>query len=370
MRYLVVLILSLVTIVSEAQSLGVSARSARSKGMGGVAVPFVGGFESLYINPAALGKNNGIQLRLLGLSAGLNDELWNNRENFSNIDGNDPTTFDPLFGKRLQAQTFLQAGLAVKGLALGYLKDVYVTAELHNPVLPSFETYYRQDDAYYLGGGFDLGEGLYAGLAVKRIFRRGGDIQELSVDDIAGTTRPEDIARRFDNAGQGYGVDFALTKEFQEHALKPSFTVVWQDIGGTSFQHKEGPEAPSHIQQNLIFGAGVSAEAPGFLWALGFEARHLLEPDLDMGKKLHLGTEIGVGIFNFRGGFNQGYFVYGAGLDFWFLKLDAARYTEELGLYPGQSSDPRYMVSLSLDLSFDADFNIADNRRSKLKQRR
>lgn len=370
MKYLVFFFLITSTIASHAHSLGVSARSARSKGMGGVAVPFVNGFESLYINPAALGKNNEIQLRLLGFSAGINDELWNSREVFSDIDPDDPTTFDSLFGKRIQAQTFLQAGLAVKGLAIGYLKDIYVTAELHNPVLPSFETYYRQDDAYYLGGGFDLGDGLYAGLAVKRIFRRGGDIQELSVGDLAGISNPEDIARRFDNAGQGYGVDFALMKEFSEHALKPSFSVVWQDIGDTSFQHKEGPDAPSHIEQNLILGAGISAEAPGFLWTLGFEARHLLEPELDMGKKLHLGSEIGIGIFNVRGGFNQGYFVYGAGLDLWFFKLDAARYTEELGQFPGQSSDPRYMVSLSLDLSFDADFNIADNRRSKLKQRR
>jgi hypothetical protein len=60
------------------------------------------------------------------------------------------------------------------------------------------------------------------------------------------------------------------------------------------------------------------------------------------------------------------------GLNFLIFHIDAVSYTEELGVYPGQTAENRVMVGLSIDLGFDADFKFTDNngKKRKVKQRR
>ncbi len=67
--------------------------------------------------------------------------------------------------------------------------------------------------------------------------------------------------------------------------LKPTLALVWQDVGSTSFNKTDGADAPPHIEQNLSFGAGLGLDLPGLDWSIGAELRHLLEPDVDIGKK-------------------------------------------------------------------------------------
>ncbi|MNL63779.1 hypothetical protein D3C87_1879440 [compost metagenome] len=124
--------------------------------------------------------------------------------------------------------------------------------------------------------------------------------------------------------------------------------------------------------QNLSAGAAVGFDLPGLDWTFGVEGRHLLDNDVQLGKKLHVGTEVSLPFIDVRAGLNQGYMSYGVGLNFLIFRLDAVSYVEELGVYPGQTADNRYMVGLTVDLSFDANFNFQDNngKKRKLKQRR
>jgi hypothetical protein len=181
----------------------------------------------------------------------------------------------------------------------------------------------------------------------------------------------QSIADQFDDKGVGYGVDIAWLQEIKA-PLNPTVTIVWQDVGSTAFTQTAGDSAPVHIDQNLSAGAAIGIDLPGLDWTVGIEGRHLLDADIQLGKKLHVGTELSLPLIDLRAGLNQGYFSYGVGLNFLLFRLDAVSYTEELGVYPGQTADNRYMIGLSIDLGFDANFNFQDNngKRRKLKQRR
>lgn len=371
MKIVLSLFLILICHGVQAQSLGDSARSARSRAMGGVYVPFVRDAEAVFVNPAALGYSPLLDIKLIDLSVASNSFTVENIKDFQDIDLNNPSSLNEFYGERLWAQANGKVAVSLPYLAVGYLNSAEVSLQLHNPAFPQFDTYFIQDEAIYLGGALALGPSTYLGMAFKRINRWGGTTQELSVGDVSDATTIQDIGDNFQNKGQGYGLDLALSTELPT-PLKPTFALVWQDVGGTAFNKTAGDEAPPAITQNLTFAGGVGLDLPGLDLLLGFEARHLLEPDMQIGKKLHVGAEVSLPIIDVRAGYGQGYFSYGAGVNLLIFHIDAVSYTEEMGVYPGQAGDARYMATISIDLSFDANFKFTDNtgKKRSLKQRR
>lgn len=359
----------------QAQSLSETSRSLRALGMGGVYIPFVTGADAVFYNPAALGRVSGLDIKLASVAVGggsTSDLTQETLNELQNIDPNDPSTFNNLFGKRIWLQGTGKVAFALPYFGMGYLTDYETSLELHNPAYPEFDTYFRNDTAIYLGGAVPLGPVSYLGMSLKRINRWGGNSQQLSLTEVSNATSIDDIGRNFDRKGQGYGLDLAVMTEIPLPLLKPTFALVWQDAGSTSFTKTSGTEAPPHIEQNLSFGAGVALDLPGLDVAVGGELRHLLEPDIQAGKKLHLGAEVSLPVLDLRAGYGQGYLSYGVGLNFLIFHIDAVSYTEELGVYPGQTAENRVMVGLSIDLGFDADFKFTDNngKKRKVKQRR
>ena len=75
-----------------------------------------------------------------------------------------------------------------------------------------------------------------------------------------------------------------------------------------------------------------------------------------------------------RAGLNQGYYTLGVGADLGFLRVDAATYGVELGVYPGQLEDRRYILQISTKLGFNPSFDFSgsggQSRTSRIKQRR
>lgn len=375
MKYQSIVFLLMILIYSpwvHAQSLGDSTRSIRSRAMGGVYIPFANSAEAIFANPAGLGRTSLLDIKLLDVTVGVNTTGVTEAANLQNINPDDPNSFNQLFGKRVWLEATGKTAVSLPFLSVGYLNDSEVSLELHNPTFPEFETYFRNDDAFYAGTAFTVAPGTYLGFAVKRVNRWGGSTENIQIGSIAGATNIQDIGSNFQNKGTGYGLDLAVLTELQAPILKPTFTLVWQDVGSTAFNKTAGTDAPVHIDQNLSAGAGVAMDLPGLDWLAGFEARHLLDPNIEIGKKLYMGTELSIPFIDLRAGYSQGYLSYGVGLNFIIFHLDAVSYTEETGIYPGQAGDSRYMVSLNIDLSFDANFKFTDNngQRRKLKQRR
>lgn len=371
MRFLLCVFLILSSALAQAQ-LGDASRSARSRAMGGVYAPFARGADAIFVNPAGLATSPVLEIKLLELSAATNSFTFESIKDFQDIDADNPDTFNKFFGEKVWAQATGKLGVAIPFFGIGYLNNAEVSLELHNPAFPEFDTYFVQDEAIYLAGAFPLSPTTYLGLAFKRINRWGGATQELSIGDVSDVSNIQDIGDKFQNKGQGYGVDVALMTELPVPVFKPTLGLIMQDVGTTTFNKTAGDEAPPAIAQSLTFAGGLGVDLPGLDVLVGFEARHLTEPDIQIGKKLHLGAEVSLPMIDLRAGYGQGYFSYGAGVNLLIFHIDAVSYTEEMGVYPGQAGDARYMVTLNIDLSFDADFKFTDNggKKRRLKQRR
>lgn len=371
MKILTTFLLLIFSQTATAQQVYETARSVRSLGMGGMYIPIVNDTDALFYNPAALGKVKGFNFLLANVGVGINSDNISDIDTLRSFDPNDPSSYDSLFGKTIAAQATGKAAFAMPYFGFGYFTNYDVSVQLHNPAYPQFNTFFLNDSGYVLGGAIPIGPDSFLGMNLKRINRWGGEQKDIGLTTIANGASFEDIGRNFENKGVGYGIDLAAMTTLSA-PLSPTLAVVWQDVGDTSFTKTDGTDAPPLIQQNLSAGVGVGFDLPGIDWTAGFEMRHLLEPDVQIGKKIHLGTELSLPLIDLRAGISQGYFSYGAGVNFLIFHIDAASYTEELGVYPGQTAQNRYAASISIDLSFDADFHFTDNagKKRKLKQRR
>jgi hypothetical protein len=87
--------------------------------------------------------------------------------------------------------------------------------------------------------------------------------------------------------------------------------------------------------------------------------------------------EFDLPLLTLRTGYYQGYYTAGVGLDMGVLALDAATYGVELGEYPGQLEDRRYVAQMTIQIGLDGSFlslsgasGTAGGARRRLKQRR
>ncbi|WP_413290219.1 hypothetical protein [Bdellovibrio sp. HCB337] len=341
--------------------------NVRSAGMGGIYMSIVNNSEALFVNPAALGRTQGLNWQVMNVETGVNGmDIY---EDFRDIDTSDPNSFNQFFGKDIWFRLGGKAAVTLPYFGVGVYTDNQTQLELHNPAFPQFDTTFISDYGVVVGGSFPIAPNTYGGLTLKRITRWGGQ-QDIDLGVIAGGDM-DAIADQFQNKGNAYGIDAAVMTSLPL-PLNPTFSVVWQDVGSTAFQMTDGADAPPRIHDNLSAGISTSLDLPGLDWTAGFEYRHITESQYQLGKKLHFGTEFSLPFIDIRGGINQGYAAYGVGMNLFFLRFDVASYKEEMGAYPGQSPQNRIELGLSMDLSFDADFRLvgADGKRRKLKQRR
>lgn len=373
MMKLLLFFISLMSLSTQgrAQELYEPFRGIRSLGMGSVVISIVNDGSAVIHNPAALGRLEGLNIHLLELGLGGRMLSAEDMAAIEGIDSDDPSTYNDLFGTRFNFKVNGALGVAVPYFGVGYYTDYDLSLELHNPGFPEFTTYFKNDSAVSVGAAYPIGPKTYFGMALKRMTRWGGETQELGLTTVANAGDLAGVMEEFENKGQGYGIDMAVLTEIPA-PLNPVATIVWQDVGSTAFTKTSGADAPPHVPQNLSAGVSLGFDLPGLDWTFAMEGRHLLEPDVQIGKKVHIGTELSIPFIDLRAGINQGYITYGLGFDFLIFRLDAASYTEELGIYPGQTADNRVMIGLSMDLGFDANFNFTDNngKKRKLKQRR
>lgn len=370
MKYLFYILLIISPLQASTQELFESGRSIRSAGMGGMYIPVATGVDAIFYNPAALGKGFGLNIELMNLDVGINgQEAIDLAQSASSIEN--PSDYNQFFGKKVWFETEGRAGVTLPRLGVGFLQKANVNLELHNPGFPQFQTYFLNDQVVALAGALNLGNKTYVGMSLKQVRRWGGETIDLGLSTIANANNLNSIGDNFKNRGTAYGVDVAIMKELAGLS-SPTVALTLQDVGNTTFQKTDGADAPPSIQQNLNFGVGGMLDLPGLDWTYGFEMRHLMEPDIALGKKIHIGTEISLPFIDLRAGINQGYMSYGVGMNFLIFRLDAATFNEEVGVYPGQTAQQRILLGLTIDMGFDADFNFVDTegKKRKLKQRR
>ena len=206
------------------------------------------------------------------------------------------------------------------------------------------------------------------GLTGRHVKRWGGE-QDILVTSLIGTDDQALIESTITDKGTGNAMDVSFLHSF-DGDWNPSIAAVWYDLGNTKFNPTTG-NGPPQQENNLVFGASAQRKIPMGTWTSSLEYKYIQQTG-SLSKKIHLGTEVSLGLIDLRAGLYQGYFTYGVALDFSFLRIEAASYTVELGNSAGQSPSERYQASISLNLDFDQAFKLktSDGKKRRLMQRR
>ncbi len=343
-----------------------------SLGMGGVYTPFPKEEDMPTANAAFLAKVTSINIELINIFAGAPGlEAMQDLQSLPPISS--IADLNNYMGKTIWTALDGRFSLVGPNFGLSLYNNFYLKSYFSNPLMPEWDLDFNNDSGLTLSGAVTLAPHLSLGLGLKRITRWGGEktIGFDLIDQYIQTQNSDLILDQFQDKGIGYGADLSLLFRPDSGSV-PTATLVWKDVGFTSFQKTAGSQAPPHIRDNLILGLGYNWDWPGLDTKLGFEYRNITTPSMQFGKKLHLGAEFSLPLVDLRMGLSQGYMTYGLGLDLLFFRFDLAQYTVEGGTYPGQSPDQRLQMGLSINLEVDADFNITskDGKKRKLKQRR
>jgi hypothetical protein len=349
--------------------------SVKALGMGNAYLSHAHGHDAVFYNPAGFAGMEGMHWRVSGLSVGLNG-LTDVYDKYKGIiddsDNNLANSLNQLYGSPLWGRTDFQTSLNLGNFIFGAFARANVGLNLMNPAYPHLQSSYFADYAAFVGWGAEIVPDYFDfGFLVKRITRRGGDII-VGPADIAylDTDRLKDLVNR---TGTGYAADIGGKLKFPVD-WSPSISAAWQNIGNTSFTKSVEGNAPPTQKSDINLGVGLEKDLAGVNFAWNLDYRHSNYPgSQQVGKKIHTGVELDFPVIALRGGLSQGYYTAGASIDLWLLQLDAATYGVELGEYPGQQEDRRYIVQLTVELGFDSAGNIINLTRSKrsgIKQRR
>ncbi len=344
-------------------------QSVRALGMGNAYTAIVDDTDTMFYNPAGLAKVRGMNWTLLNLNVGLSGT--NYTEISDKISSYQSTTdLENFYGDQIWLGYAGKSVLALPYFGVGVYLSGNVSFVMHNPAYPSLTPQYIYDTGFVIGGAFPIAPMTYLGIIGKRIVRVGSE-QVVSLGTVA-TGETSDITSSLNNRGTALGMDLGLNFVFPGDIVKPTVSFVWKDVGYTTFSKDVGTSAPPAQKDEQIVGVGAEFDLPLMTLSTALDYKHINLRDENLGKKLHVGAELSLPILDIRGGFSQGYYTYGVGVDFWLLRFDVATYGVEMGVYPGQQEDRRYQAQLTLELSFDPDFNILNQsgKKRKLKKRR
>lgn len=370
--------LSLVVSFEAAQAGFDLNRSVRAMGMGNAFTAVVDDVDSLMYNPAGLARIGGLNLRVVDLRIGTRN--IDDYENFTDVLDSDDLlqSVNDLIGERVWVGGGAKTAIGFPYFAFGVYDSFDIGLEFNNPAYPTLDASAVNDINYVVGFAFPvIPHILYGGLNIKRIDRMGSE-QSFGADDL-NDLDSDSLQDELLNSGTGYGLDLGFNFVLPSPIISPIVSVVWQDFGGTSFRG-DGTLPPSK-QENLTVGASAEVDALIISVTPSLEFTDITNSDIDFGQKINVGVEVSLPLIDVRAGFHQGYYTLGAGMNFGPFELDVASYGVELGAYPGQREDRRYMLELKIDLSLGSSFSLFDddgadgsrsggNRRRRLKQRR
>ena len=346
--------------------------SARGMGMGGAYTSVVRDADAILLNPAALARVSGVNWTVMDPRLGVNN--LGVMEEYQAFKGTDDIAeyVNSRWGEQTWAGGGVKSAVTIPYFGIAAFSAADLSMYSENPANPVVNLDYSADYGLAIAGAIDLVPSIASfGLTAKRITRVGTSYP-LRAGTVADVDEDE-IKEELKNRGSGYGLDagFLIT---MPSPIKPSLALVYKNIGYTAFGHEGGARAPARIAPDFTMAGSLEIDAMLITVTPSFEVKNMTDQETQIGKKLHLGLEVSLPLIDIRAGLHQGYYALGAGFDIGVMRVDAATYGVELGEYPGQHEDRRYMAQVTFDLGFDiANFSGKDSKtgkRTHLKQRR
>jgi hypothetical protein len=150
--------------------------------------------------------------------------------------------------------------------------------------------------------------------------------------------------------GTGYGIDAGMNVVIPAPFFSATASAVWRNIGGMNFTSEDANSLVPNEPNDITLGVGLVFSLPLLSIAPALDFRYLNDPDLQLTRKINFGIEIGLPLVDIRGGFHEGYYTAGVGVNLGLFKVDVATYGVELGDYPGQIEDRRYALEFTMEL--------------------
>ncbi len=327
----------------------------------------------MFFNAATLARIEGLDFTLFQVTAAVAKDAQSYVDAVNNNGNNKVTASDlqKLYGKTITADVSARSGVALPYFGMGAYSTNYLTETFSNPAYPTFNLNYVSDYGYMIAGAVPLGQKTSFGISGRSAKRWGGN-KDIDVSNLTNSSNKDVIDQNFPDHGAGVAVDLSFITTLDQVQLKPTFSLVWLDVGQTQYKKYSGLQDPPAQADNLIFGTSIEHEFLMIDWTYSFEYQYIRTNGEDVAKKLHAGTEASLGLIDLRAGISQGYLTYGVGLDLFFLQIDATAFTSEMGSYAGQSRNDRYQIGLTMNLNLDQSFKITnlEGKKRRLKQRR
>lgn len=236
----------------------------------------------------------------------------------------------------------------------------------------------------FIGGvslPFDVGGGvkLHVGADVRPMIRIHAPISNgTAISILSALTTGGDLLSALNSStayyGSGIGLDLGAIAELGWFSLGLSI----RDLGGTQFNYasntfgavthslasQAGFPSGSSVSDTYVIpmdvGLGFAVRPDlgrGNLFfdpVISFDMRDIIgaiDGSADFWTLLHAGAEIRLlSMFTVRAGLNQGYLTFGGGVKVWFLDMNIAVFTQELGAYVGDR--PSAGMSIGTDIRF------------------
>ena len=229
--------------------------------------------------------------------------------------------------------------------------------DLHTPTVP--EVQFESDTYFGVAVAYSHMLGKSTHLAFNlRGFRRSLFASNLGFSDVMGFLDSSDLELD-DLVERREGSYWALDSGLIYQPGDWRYGVLLENIGWAAPTDGEAGNPAPAIPQSLSLGVYRQYELGSWTWDFAFDFQDVINPkDYDYLRLLHFGTELGRKWYSYDNdvglvmGINEGYFVGGAYIDLWLVRLDVTNYTVELAEYPGQRGDRRWAISARTVSSF------------------
>ena len=327
---------------------------------------------TLFYNPASLARHKN-DLTLHPFSAHLSgSNVLADMDRFENFPAEPVGAADVLMNYPAHASAGVAPGFKLFNFGVSFIQNESFDVLLRNSAHPMLDLDLRSDKGVMLGLGVPLGQGRLnrktrmgsqtsLGIGAKYVERSGvRDTLALAgptVVDSLGQDELEDVLKALGRVkGIGWGFDAGVEHVVRHGNSQFVLGLSALDITGTEYKIGSNPNrlkvANTRDQVNLGIAAGQDLNL--FHYILSADIRALNE-EMDFGKRMRVGVQVGIPVITLMAGVNSGYYSYGAQIDLAFMKLTTGFYDLELGSKYKQTKSRRFVVYLSLfDFSFDA----------------
>ena len=306
--------------------------------------------SSLFYNPSGLARVKGLNWKVFDVDAGASGvQAYQKFENLKSSSSGSgfANELDNFYGDHVWTGVGGESIFTMPMVGVGVYDHAQATVQLDNPVYPQMHTRIINDYGYVMGVGVPVAPVLLVGADVKYIKRTGTD--STYGPSFLADLQPSDITSNLTGWGIGYGADLGVTALVPAPFFTASFAAAWKNIGNTTFTSQTGTPIPME-EANLTLGAALKFDTPFLSISPDVDFIYLNDPTLQLTRKINFGVEIGLPLLDIRGGFHEGYYTAGIGVNLGLFRVDAATYGVELGDYPGQIEDRRYVLQFTMQV--------------------